>query len=161
MRNTATAEAVSRVAVRGDVPTVPLSELLKNQGSWAVSLKLVVFYLVSVAIFFSVHALLKKTSQKLLACPAEKRSRMTALTTVLAFALNFLGVAALIFMANSSDVQTRLAMVGFPLFLIVEAYAKLLRAEPQNRPSHWTGLIGSSGGMVLASFFLLRGAPLH
>ena len=23
------------------------------------------------------------------------------------------------------------------------------------------GLIGSSGGMLLASFFLLRGAPLH
>ncbi len=72
-----------------------------------------------------------------------------------------MGVAALIFMANSSDVQTRLAMVGFPLFLIVESYVKLLRAEPQNRPSHWTGLIGSSGGMAVACFFLLRGAPLH
>jgi hypothetical protein len=45
--------------------------------------------------------------------------------------------------------------------LIAESYAKLLRAEPQNRPFLWTGLIGSSGGIALASFLLLRGAPFH
>ena len=161
MRNAATAEPVSRATVPGDVRTIPLSELLHNDGSWSVSLKLVVFYVVSVAIFFGLHALLKRAAEKLLQCPAEKRKSRTAIAAVIAFGLNFLGVVALMLMAKSFDAQIRLAMVGFPLFLIAESYAKLLRAEPQKRASHWSGLIGSSGGMALASFFLLRGAPLH
>jgi hypothetical protein len=161
MRNAATADPLSHAAVPGDVPTIPLSELMRNERNWAVSVKLVVFYVISMAIFFSLHALLKAAAKKLMDCPAEKLKRRTALATLLAFALNFAGVAALIFMAKSSDVQTRLAMVGFPLFLISESYTKLLRAEPQNRPFLWTGLIGSSSGILLASFFLLRGAPLH
>jgi hypothetical protein len=52
-------------------------------------------------------------------------------------------------------------MVGFPLFLIFEAYVKLLKTEPRNRPSHWTGLVGSMSGMILAGFFLMKGAPLR
>jgi hypothetical protein len=161
MRNAVTTEPVSHVTVPGNVRTIPLSEMLKNEGSWSVSLQLVVFYALSVAIFFGVHALLKKTSQRLLDCPAEKRRPRAAILSLLAFGLNFLGVAALVFAAKSLDAQVRLAMVGFPLFLITESYTKHLRAEPANRASNWAGLIGSSGGMVLASFFLLRGAPLH
>ena len=161
LRGAAIAEPVSRVAVPGDVRTIPLTELLKNEANWSVSLKLVVFYVVSVTIFFGLHALLKKASEKLLACPIEKRRGRTAIAAILAFALNFMGVVTLMLLGQSADAQIRLAMVGFPLFLIAESYVKLLRAEPQNRSSHWTGLIGSSGGIVLASFFLLRGAPLH
>ena len=161
MRNAAMAEPIERVIVPGDVRTIPLTELLQNKGSWSVSLKLVVFYVISVSIFFGLHALLKRASAKMLDCPAEKRKERTAFAGLLAFALNFMGVVTLLLMAKSADAQIRLAMVGFPLFLIAESYAKLLRAEPQNRSSHWTGLIGSSGGIALASFFLLRGAPLH
>jgi peptidoglycan/LPS O-acetylase OafA/YrhL len=161
MRNAVTAEPVARVTVPGDVRTIPLTELLRNEGTWSVSLKLVVFYLISVAIFFGVHALLKRATAKLLACPEDKRKQRTAVAALLAFALNFMGVVTLTLMGKSADAQIRLAMVGFPLFLIAESYVKLLRAEPQNRPAHWIGLISSAGGMVLASFFLLRGAPLH
>jgi hypothetical protein len=161
MRNAVTTEPVARPIIAGDVRTVPLAQLLRNEGSWAVSLKLVVFYVVSLAIFFGVHALLKRSAEKLLDCPEEKRKQRTALAGLLAFALNFLGVVTLILIAKSSDAQVRLLMVGFPLFLIAESYTKQLRAEPRSRASNWAGLIGSSAGMLLAGFFLLRGAPLH
>jgi hypothetical protein len=161
MRRSATAEPLARVKVAGDVRTVPFTQLLRNEGSWGIGLKLAVIYGISLTIFFGLHALLKRAAPRLLDCPPERRGRRAALATALAFALNFAGVAVLILAAKSSDVQTRLAMVGFPLFLIAESYTKLLRAEPQNRPSHWTGLVGSSGGMIVAAYFLLRGAPLH
>jgi hypothetical protein len=161
MRNTAVAEPISRVTIPGNVRTIPLDELLRNEGSWSVSLKLVVFYIVSCVIFFGLHALIKRASGKMLDCPADKRKQRTALAALLAFALNFMGVVTLILMGRSSDAQIRLAMVAFPLFLIAESYVKLMREKPQNRPTYWPGLIGSAGGMALASFFLLRGAPLH
>ncbi|HAM35193.1 MAG TPA: hypothetical protein DEB40_12975 [Elusimicrobia bacterium] len=161
MLKRATTEPLRHAVVPGDVRTVPVSELLGDKGTWTVSLQLVAFYLVSVAIFLGLHALLKRMARKLMACPAKQRGPRTALSILIAFVANFLGVFILVFLANASNVQTRLAMVAFPLFLIAESYVKLLRAEPQNRPSHWTGLIGSGGGMALAAFFLLRGAPLH
>ncbi|HEX4047978.1 MAG TPA: hypothetical protein VH309_09100 [Elusimicrobiota bacterium] len=161
MRGVTAAEPIARVTIPGDVRTLSLTELARNGGDWSVSLKLVTFYAIAVTIFFGLHALLKRAAKSLLSCPPEARRMRTLLAVLIAFALNFLGVVTVVLMAKSSDVQTRLAMVGFPLFLIVESYAKLLRAEPQNRPSHWTGLIGSSVGMALACFLLLRGAPLY
>ncbi|MFI5362585.1 MAG: hypothetical protein ACHQ49_11500 [Elusimicrobiota bacterium] len=161
LRHAASAEPVAHVSVPGDVPTMALSSMMENRGGWSVSLKLIVFYVVSIAIFFALHAVVKNAALRLTNCPEDKRRQRSALATLLAFALNFGGVAVLIALTNSADVQARLAMVGVPLFLIAESYVKLLRDEPQNRPSYWSGLIGSGGGMILAAFFLLRGAPLH
>jgi len=153
-------EQVVRATVSGNVQTVPFTEAMAHDAPWAVSLKLAGFYLLSLAIFFGIHVLLKRTGPKLLG-DGRRRAGGAVQAVVLAFALNFLGVAALVLAANASDVQARLAMVGFPLFLIVEAYVKLLKTETARRPSHWSGLAGSAGGMVLAGWFLLRGAPLR
>jgi hypothetical protein len=161
MRQVSADDALAHAILAPDVATVPVQELIKNQGNWAVSLQLVAFYVIAIAIFVSLHSLLQMAAKKIMNVPQEKFKERTALAALLAFVLNFMGVVVLILIAQSSNVQLRLAMVGFPLFLIAESYARVLRSEPENRPSNWTGLIGSGGGMVLASFFLLRGAPLH
>ncbi|HXT00316.1 MAG TPA: hypothetical protein VN915_06550 [Elusimicrobiota bacterium] len=161
MRASAGPEQVVRAAVSGSVQTVPFAEAMAHDAPWAVSLSLAGFYLLSLAIFFGIHALLKRTGPKLLGDSARPRAGGAAQALALAFALNFLGVAALVLAANASDVRARLAMVGFPLFLIVEAYVELLKKEKARRRSHWSGLAGSAGGMVLAGWFLLRGAPLR
>ena len=161
MRAATTSEPVARVAVPGDVRTMGLSEVSGSAANWSVSLELAVFYLVSVAIFSGLHAVVRRTAQKLSARLSRRGRVGDALAGVLAFALNFMGVVALVHMAASCGVQTRLAMVGFPLFLVAESYVKLLYAEPGSRGSHWIGLLCSCGGMVSGTFFLLRGAPLH
>jgi hypothetical protein len=159
MRSVAGPEQVLRTAVSGNVKSVPLAEAMSGDAPWAVSLKLVGFYALSLAIFFGLHLLLQRIGPKLLG--KDRRPGPAVMAVAVAFALNFLGVAALVLAANASDVQARLAMVGFPLFLILEAYVKLLKMEPARRASHWTGLAGSAGGMLLAGWFLLKGAPLR
>ena len=161
MSKAVTTEPFSRVTLPPDVATVPVAEVLRDGGNWAISLKLVLFYVVSMTIFVGLHSLIQMAARKLMACAPEKLKQRAAISSLIAFTLNFMGVVALVLIARSSDVQLRLAMVGFPLFLIAESYTRVLRSEPENRPSNWTGLIGSSSGMVLATFFLLRGAPLH
>jgi len=160
MRNEAAPEPVGHAVLPGDVHTLRLSEVMNSQA-WTVSLQLVLFYLISLSIFFVLQALLRRSAPRLMAGPEQERRKRAALTVFIAFALNFLGVLALVWLADASDMQIRLAMVGLPLLLILETYVNLLRKEPHNRPAHWTGLIGSCSGMVLAAVLLLRGAPLH
>jgi hypothetical protein len=160
MRNATGAEPIGHVVLPGTVHTLRISEVMASRD-WTISLQLVLFYVIALAIFFCLHAVLKRSSLKLMAVPESQRKKRTAWTILIAFATNFLGVVLLVWLADRADIQARLAMVGLPLLLILEAYVKLLRSQPRNRPSHWSGLIGSSAGMVIATFFLLRGAPLH
>ena len=146
----AAADTLTKVAVSGEVKTVPLLEAIERDGTWSISLNLLVFYVVSLSIFFGLHALITRSGP---------RKALPAL--LVSFIANFAGGALLIYLAQLAAVQPRLLMVGVPLFLIVEAYSKLLRAEPQNRPANWSGLVGSSGGMAAVAFLLLKGAPLH
>jgi hypothetical protein len=161
MRSTLSNDAVSAAAVSGTVQTLAVEDVLRNQGTWAVSLQLGVFYIVALALFFGLHHVLRRAGQRALAAGQEGRGGRLAFKGLASFGVNLLAVFAFAFLAKTSAVQARLAMLGFPLFLIVESYVKLLRAEPHNRPAHWTGLIGSSGGIALGTFLALRGAPLH
>ena len=64
-------------------------------------------------------------------------------------------------LGDATQVPIRQAMLRVPLFLIVEAYVKMLRSDRENKAAHWMGLLGSATGMASAGFWLLRGAPLH
>lgn len=150
---------VASVVVPGDVPTLPLSEIMRNPSDWAISIQLVVFYCVSMAIFFGAHGLLKRFARKTGSKAAEERPRTTQILSALA--LNFCGVALLVLLGRAADVQIRLAMVFLPLLCVLEAYVKLIRADMPNRKAYFAGIAGTTAGMVSAALLLLRGAPVQ
>ncbi len=161
MRHGVIHEPVTRVPIPGNVQTIPVQELIHRPGDWSVSLNLVFFYLVSLAIFFLLHAMLKKSAPKQLSVPEEKRKEHTFIAVCTAFCLNFLGVVILVLLARYCHLQLRLAMVLFPLALIGESYWVLMRADPRQKSAHWTGFIGTSLGMLVGMLLLMRDMPLH
>lgn len=154
-------ETFKRALIPGDVVTMPVSDALQNPESWSISIQLVVFYCVSLAIFEFAHFYLKRLSGSMSGGLREGSPRETGIALASAVALNFLGVAALVLLGRSAQVQIRQAMVLLPLFLIMESYMKLLRADAVNRRSYITGLAGSALGLAGAGFLLLRHAPIH
>lgn len=153
-------DTVARVAVPGDVATLPLSDVMQNPGDWAISIQLVVFYCVSLAIFSGAHELLKRAFPPPTA--AQLKDRPPYATAALsALALNFCGVALLTLLGRTAGVQIRLAMVLVPLLVVMEYYVKEIRSDAANRKSYFAGLAGSAGGIVSAAFLMLRGAPIQ
>jgi|GEM_PF-2420601 len=161
MRHAVRTEPITTPLLPGNVRTLPVSQLLDSGTSWAISLDLLLFYCVALAIFFSLHKLLRMASPRVLAVRPRTPWVGATLAGVLAFVLNFLGVVVLVGSANISSVEPRQAMVFFPLLLIVESYSRLMREEPKNRRSHLIGLVGSVCGMAAAVFLLMRDVRLH
>lgn len=154
-------EPIARSVVSGQVKTASLDQVMASPDHWAISMQLVVYYGLSLAIFFGAHWCLKLSANSM--GDDLRAGRAKALLTVLAYALalNFFGVAALVMAGKAAEVTIRQAMLLVPLFLIIEAYVSLLRTDRENRLGHWAGLVGSAAGMAGAGFMLLRGAPLH
>lgn len=90
MRNAAGSEPVGHIVLPGTVHTLRLSEVMASRD-WTISLQLVLFYVIALAIFFGLHAVLKRSSTKLMAVPEPQRRKRTALTILIAFAANFWG----------------------------------------------------------------------
>lgn len=153
LRSDFTQDTFKRVVVPGDVATLPLSQVLDNQSDWAISIQLVVFYCVALAIFFGVHELLKRF--------VRPKQGVMATATLAALALNFLGVAVLVLLGGAAGVKIRMAMVIFPLFLILESHVKQLRANPSDRRACFADMIGSAAGIASAAYLMLRGAPIQ
>lgn len=153
-------DTLARVAVPGDVATLPLSEVMRDPSDWAISIQLVVFYCVSLAIFSGAHDLLKRAFARPSAAQL-KEGRPYATAALCALALNFCGVALLMLLGRTAGVQIRLAMVLLPLLVVLEYYVKEIRADAANRKSYFAGAAGSVAGMVSAAFLMLRGAPLQ
>lgn len=154
-------EPLAQIAVPGTVRTLPLSEVIAKPDYWAVSMQLVVYYCVSLAIFFGAHYLLKLHASSMAQDLREGKKKALLVALVSALALNFFGVAALVLLGDATKVPIRQAMLLVPIFLIVEAYVKMLRNDRENKAAHWMGLLGSAAGMASAGYWLLRGAPLH
>lgn len=154
-------KTIARALIPGDVVTMPVADALQDPSSWTISIQLVVFYCLSLAIFEGVYYLLKLASKSMAEGLRAGRSRETALAFSSAVALNFLGVAALVLLGRSVQVQIRQAMVLLPLFVITEAYVRVLRSGAVDRRSCLVRLTGSSLGLAGAGFLLLRHAPIH
>lgn len=154
-------ETIKRALIPGDVVTMPVADALENPSNWSISIQLVVFYCVALAIFEFVHLYLKRSSKSMSGGLREGRYRETGIAMAAAVVLNFLGVGALVLLGRSVHVQIRQAMVLLPLFVIMEAYMRLLRADAVNRRAHVTGLAGSALGLAGAGLLFLRHAPIH
>ena len=133
---------------------------LKQPALWTISVQLLVLYVVSVAIFFAAHAVHKKAEARLKDRVAAGSAGASAGLAQLAVVLNFLGVAALVFITKKTGENIRMAMVILPLFLIVEQHVRQLRAVPQERRLQLLGIAGVSVGMLSAVAALMPHAPL-
>lgn len=154
-------ETFARVQIPGDVVTMPVAEALQNPSGWSISIQLVVFYCISLAILEVVHHLLKRMSKSKAAELRDGRRRETLIAFASALALNFLAVGLFILLGKWAAVQIRQAMILLPLFVITESYVKLMRADLLNRRSYMLGLAGSVLGSAGAWLLFLRSAPLH
>ncbi|MDX6768986.1 MAG: hypothetical protein SF051_05600 [Elusimicrobiota bacterium] len=161
LRAVAVEEKVKRAVVSGQVETISVQQALERPENWQVSFQLVVFYLVSLAIFYGAHFGLKLAADSMAKDLRDGRAKAVLTTLVSALALNFFGVGALVLLGQKTGVPIRLAMVLVPLFIITEAYVKLLRSDRENRVGYWAGMTGSAAGMAGAAFLLLKGAPLY
>ena len=133
---------------------------LKQPALWTVSVQLMILYVVAVAIFFAAHAVQKKVGGALKDRVAKGEAGPSAGILLLAMLLNFAGVAALVFVTKKTGENIRMAMVGVPLFLIIEQHVRALRAHPQERRVQLLGAAGVAIGMISAVAALMPHAPL-
>ncbi|MDP3543337.1 MAG: hypothetical protein Q8T11_12785 [Elusimicrobiota bacterium] len=154
-------ETFARVEIPGDVVTIPVAEALQNPSGWSVSIQLVVFYCISLAIFETAHHLLKRMSNSKAAELRDGRRRETLIAFASALALNFLAAGMFVLLGKWAAVQIRQAMILLPLFVITESYVKLMRADLVNRRAYLLGLAGSGLGLAGAWLLFLRSAPIH
>ena len=161
LKPASSAEPLARVVLSGEVKTATLEQVVASPEHWAISIQLVVFYCVSLAIFYGVHHLLKLHSSSMAQDLRDGRKKALGVALLSSLALNFFGVVAFVMLGDATKVPIRQAMLLVPIFLIVEAYVKMLRNDRENKAAHWMGLLGSAAGMASAGYWLLRGAPLH
>jgi len=133
---------------------------LKQPSLWTISVQLLVLYVVAVAIFFGIHAVVKKAEAALRDRVAKGEAGPSAGFALLAVALNFLGVVALVFITKKTGENIRMAMVGVPLFLIVEQHVRQLRNNPQERRLQLLGIAGVTLGIGAAVAAFMPHAPL-
>lgn len=133
---------------------------LKQPSLWTISVQLLVLYVVSVAIFFAGHAVNQKAEIALKDRVAKGEAPAAAGMLLLSTALNFLGVLALIFIAKKTGENIRMAMVGLPLFLLIEQHVRQLRNEPQSRRLKLLSITGVAIGIVSAVALFMPHAPL-
>ena len=133
---------------------------LKQPALWTISVQLMILYVVGVALFFAAHAAHKKAEDALKGKVAKGEGGPSAAILLLAVALNFAGVAALVFITRKTGENIRMAMVAVPLFLIVEQHVRQLRNAPQERRVQLLGIAGVVLGMAGAVAALMPHAPL-
>ena len=133
---------------------------LKQPSLWTVSVQLLILYVVSVAIFFAANAVYQKAETALKERVAKGEAGPSAGLFLLAVALNFLGVLALVYITAKTGENIRMAMVAVPLFLIVEQHVRHLRNHPQERRAQLLGIAGVAVGMGSAVAAFMPHAPL-
>jgi fatty acid desaturase len=161
LRGVVVEEQVKRSVVSGSVRTLTVEEAMAHPQDWQISAQLVVFYLLSLTIFWAAHWGLKLSSESMAKDLRDARAKALLTALVSALVLNFFGVGALVLIGQAAQVPVRIAMIIVPAFIVVESYATLLRSDRENRYGHWMGLIGSAAGMAGAAFLLLKGAPYY
>lgn len=133
---------------------------LKQPALWTISVQLMILYVVSVAVFFAAHAVHKKAELALKDRVAKGEAGPSAGVFLLAILLNALSVAAVVFVTKKTGENIRMAMIGVPLFLIVEQHFRALREHPQERRVQLLGMAGVVLGIVAAVAVLMPHAPL-
>lgn len=133
---------------------------LKQPALWTISVQLMILYVVSVAVFFAAHAVHKKAEDQLKDRVAKGEAGASAAIFGLALLLNALGVAAVVFVTKKTGENVRMAMIGVPLFLVVEQHFRQLRNAPQERRVQLLGVAGVVLGMAGAVAAIMPHAPL-
>ncbi len=133
---------------------------LKQPSLWTVSVQLMILYVVSVAVFFAIHAVHKKAEIALKDRVAKGEAGPSAGVLLLAAILNAVGVAAVVFVTKKTGENIRMAIIGVPLFLIVEQHVRALREHPLERRVQLLGLAGVVLGIAAGVAVLMPHAPL-
>lgn len=161
LRGIVAAERVEHQVVSGTVRTLTVEEAMAHPQNWTISVQLVVYYAVALAIFWGVHWGLKLSSESMGKDLRDGKAKALLLALGSALLLNFFGVGALVMLGQRSGVPIRIAMIIVPAFIVIESYVTMLRADRENRLGHWMGLLGSAGGIAGASWMLLKGAAWY
>ncbi|UPT75200.1 MAG: hypothetical protein M0D55_05700 [Elusimicrobiota bacterium] len=133
---------------------------LKQPALWTISVQLMILYVVSVAVFYALHAVHKKLEEAVSGKVAAGSAAACAAVFLGAVALNFAGVWAVIYVTAKTGETIRKAMILVPLFLIIEAHVRRMREHPQERKLQLLGLAGVAAGTLGAIAALMRAAPL-
>lgn len=133
---------------------------LKQPDTWTIKVQLMVLYVVSVAVFYAVHAVHKKIEEALKDKVGAGNAGASAAVLLAAAALNFAGVWGAVQVTGATGEKIRQAMIYVPLFLIVETHVRRMREHPSERKLQLLGLFGVIGGILGGMFVLMRGAPL-
>lgn len=133
---------------------------LKQPALWTVSVQLMILYVVGVALFFGAHAVHKKAEVAMKDRVAKGEAGSSAAIVFLALALNLAAVAALVFVTKKTGETIRMAMIGVPLFLIIEQHVRALREHPQERRVQLLGAAGVVLGIAGGVAAFMPHAPL-
>lgn len=133
---------------------------LKQPSLWTISVQLLVLYVVSVAVFFGLHAVAKKVEGAVKDRVAKGEAGPSAGILLLTSALNFAGVLAIVLVTKKTGENIRMAMIGVPLFLIVEQHVRQLRNHPEERRLQLLGMTGVIAGICSAVAVFMPHAPL-
>ncbi len=164
IRSVAETADTSRLVLPADVETLPITDVLRRGDDWAVSLQLLVGYLVSIALFFTLHQFLVRFGKKALARAHERGGKGLEGLLPLAGAClagNAAATALVVAVCAAAGVAPRLAMVLVSMFLVAESYTKSLVNDRTGRYAYLVGVLSSSAGMIVGMLLLMRGARLQ
>lgn len=136
-----------------------LREAFRQPGVRSAGLRLLLLYSASIGLFYLVDAGNRSAAEPMKPGVRDGKLLNLAVVFLVAAASNALAVLTFLFLCRKTGVAPRLAMVGFPLLLLLEQHARLGRADRESRRLEALLAAGLTTGVVGAGLALLRGLP--
>jgi hypothetical protein len=137
-----------------------LIDAFRNPGTWTVSVRLLILYVVSVGLFYVVDGGNRSASEPLKEGVKNGNAASQAIVFVVAAASNALAVLTFVFICRKMNTVPRLAMVGLPLALLLENHVRAIRASREHRRLELLLAAGMAIGIIGAVAALMHGSPL-
>ncbi|MFA6004808.1 MAG: hypothetical protein WC881_12170 [Elusimicrobiota bacterium] len=137
-----------------------LTEMLRYAKHWTINVQLLILYVVSTVLFFALHLANAKVTAPYAAKIQAGQILPCLLLFILTAAANFLGVTTLVILSKNLNTTPPLALLGLPLFLILESHTRKIYASAQGRRVHALSAAGVAIGICAATWLLMRHNPL-
>lgn len=137
-----------------------ISNLLKHTGTWTIHVQLLILYVASTVLFFALQWFQQRATS-----PVLKKIQTGSIPSllpvfVLSTGATFVGVVGIVILSKLLSVVAPIAVIGFPLFLLLETHVKTMMANKDQTRFQLTAAAGVLVGMGSGVWLLLRHHPI-
>lgn len=137
-----------------------LAQLTKHHSTWTINVQLLILYVAATALFFVIQwGNLRVLSPFAGAAKAGKGAALLPVF-LLAAGTSFIGVVTVVFLARRMSLVPPLAIIGLPLFLVLESHVRKLVADEDQARFQLSAAAGVLLGMASSVWIWMRHNPL-